>query len=227
MPDLFTPSRPGRSGPGHHDRPGARRRQRRRHRLGGRRAAGRATPARHPGRHRRRRRRCASHSPMSRSNCSRSSACVLAGGILLLWVSWKMWRELRASARAEEDASFDAPRRSAAAQDLRAGRLADRNGGRVDVARQRAGGGGRRARASVACWCSGLVLSIVLMGFAANIIARLLHRHRWIAYVGLAIVALRRARHDLARAAGKSRSGFKSRMPRARAPDAAAVRGRR
>jgi YjbE family integral membrane protein len=32
---------------------------------------------------------------------------VLAGGILLLWVSWKMWRELRASARAKEDQAFD------------------------------------------------------------------------------------------------------------------------
>ena len=31
---------------------------------------------------------------------------VLAGGLLLLWVSWKMWRELRAPARAEEDAAF-------------------------------------------------------------------------------------------------------------------------
>ena len=34
----------------------------------------------------------------------------------------------------------------------------------------------------------GLGLSIVLMGFAANFIARLLNRHRWIAYVGLAII---------------------------------------
>ena len=34
----------------------------------------------------------------------------------------------------------------------------------------------------------GLVLSIALMGLAASFIARLLHRHRWIAYVGLAII---------------------------------------
>jgi predicted tellurium resistance membrane protein TerC len=34
----------------------------------------------------------------------------------------------------------------------------------------------------------GLGLSIVLMGFAANFIARLLNRHRWVAYVGLAII---------------------------------------
>jgi YjbE family integral membrane protein len=113
---------------------------------------------------------------------------VLAGGLLLLWVSWKMWRELRASARAEEDAAFG-----------------ERNGG---------GAGGKNFRQAVwqivmadvsmsldnvlavagaarehpAALVIGLLLSIVLMGFAANVIARLLHRYRWIAYVGLAIV---------------------------------------
>ena len=34
----------------------------------------------------------------------------------------------------------------------------------------------------------GLVLSIALMGLAASFIAKLLHRYRWIAYVGLAII---------------------------------------
>jgi predicted tellurium resistance membrane protein TerC len=34
----------------------------------------------------------------------------------------------------------------------------------------------------------GLVLSVALMGVAANLIARLLQRHRWIGYVGLAII---------------------------------------
>ena len=48
----------------------------------------------------------------------------------------------------------------------------------------------------------GLVLSIALMGLAASFIARLLHRHRWIAYIGLAHHPLRRARHDLSRRLG-------------------------
>ena len=34
----------------------------------------------------------------------------------------------------------------------------------------------------------GLALSIALMGLAASFIARLLHKHRWIAYVGLAVI---------------------------------------
>ena len=71
---------------------------------------------------------------------------LLAGGILLLWVCWKMWRELPGSAPTVVDAR---PSRSAgAAQDICAGRLADRARRHLHVARQRAGGGGRRARPS-------------------------------------------------------------------------------
>ena len=45
----------------------------------------------------------------------------------------------------------------------------------------------------------GLILSIALMGIAANYIARLLGRYPWIAYIGLAHHPLCRARHDLSR----------------------------
>jgi YjbE family integral membrane protein len=44
------------------------------------------------------------------------------------------------------------------------------------------------ARDHPAALVFGLGLSIVLMGVAASLIARLLNRHRWIAYVGLAII---------------------------------------
>ena len=44
------------------------------------------------------------------------------------------------------------------------------------------------ARDHPAALVFGLGLSIVLMGVAASFIARLLNRHRWIAYVGLAII---------------------------------------
>ena len=147
-----------------------------------------ATPARHPSRHRGGDGDAHRIRLSSRSNCSRSSGLLLAGGILLLWVCWKMWRELRARPRADARTHRSMRRRRGpAAQDLRASRLADRPGRRVDVARQRARGGGRRARASGRAGVRP-GLSIVLMGFAANFIARLLHKHRWIAYVGLAIV---------------------------------------
>jgi len=112
---------------------------------------------------------------------------VLAGGILLLWVSWKMWRELRASARAKEKAAFEsadtaAPRKTfaqAAWQIV----LAD-----VSMSLDNVLAVAGAARDHPGVLILGLLLSIVLMGFAANLIARLLHKHRWIAYVGLAIV---------------------------------------
>ena len=55
------------------------------------------------------------------------------------------------------------------------------------------------AREHIEALVFGLGLSILLMGFAASLIARLLERQRWLAYVGLADHPLCRARHDLAR----------------------------
>ena len=90
---------------------------------------------------------------------------LLAGGVLLLWVCWKMWRELRTSQHDEEEAE-------------RA--LAGENGDYTT-------GGMPRKTFAQAAWQI-LVLSIALMGLAASFIARLLQRHRWIAYVGLAVI---------------------------------------
>jgi YjbE family integral membrane protein len=123
---------------------------------------------------------------------------LLAGGILLLWVCWKMWRELR-TGHGEE---------SAAAEEALAGQDLNEDG---TIA-----GGAPRKTFSQAAWqiviadvsmsldnvlavagaakdhpyilAFGLLLSIALMGLAASFIARLLQRYRWIAYVGLAII---------------------------------------
>jgi YjbE family integral membrane protein len=124
---------------------------------------------------------------------------LLAGGILLLWVCWKMWRELRTSPQAEltaaeavtgVDINADgtiaahgtAPRKSfgqAALQIL----IADVS---MSLDNVLAVAGASREHPYVLVF--GLILSIALMGIAANFIAGLLHRHRWIAYVGLAII---------------------------------------
>ena len=123
---------------------------------------------------------------------------LLAGGILLLWVSWKMWRELRAGHGAEIERGEEA----LTGQDLNAdGTVA--GGGPVKTFRQAATqivvadvsmsldnvlavAGAAKDHPTVLI--IGLVLSIALMGFAATFIARLLNKHRWIAYVGLAII---------------------------------------
>ncbi|KSV77424.1 membrane protein [Sinorhizobium sp. GL2] len=108
---------------------------------------------------------------------------LLAGGLLLLWVCWKMWRELRAGHGDEEAmANESAPRKTflqAATQIV----VADVS---MSLDNVLAVAGAAREHPSVLI--VGLGLSIALMGIAANLIARLLTRHRWIAYVGLAII---------------------------------------
>ena len=115
---------------------------------------------------------------------------VLAGGILLLWVCWKMWRELRAGhegQEADESAPTDTTRekkprktfRQAALQIL----IADVS---MSLDNVLAVAGAAREHPFILVF--GLVLSVALMGVAADLIGRLLQRHRWIAYVGLAII---------------------------------------
>jgi YjbE family integral membrane protein len=113
---------------------------------------------------------------------------LLAGGILLLWVCWKMWRELRESAKANADAaagSMDAkgmPRKTlfqAATQII----LAD-----VSMSLDNVLAVAGAAREQPVILIFGLLLSIALMGAAASIIARLLQNHRWITYVGLLVI---------------------------------------
>lgn len=122
---------------------------------------------------------------------------LLAGGILLLWVCWKMWSELRnghaTEIRAEE---------ALTETDLNAdGTIA--GGGPTKTLKQAAWqiviadvsmsldnvlavAGAAREHPTVLI--IGLVMSIALMGLAASFVARLLNRHRWIAYVGLAVI---------------------------------------
>lgn len=122
---------------------------------------------------------------------------LLAGGLLLLWVCWKMWRELRhayvehAQTRGENagaDVAADgAVAGSAPQKTLRQAALqivvADIS---MSLDNVLAVAGAARDHPMVLVF--GLGLSIVLMGIAASFIARLLARHRWIAYVGLVII---------------------------------------
>ena len=106
---------------------------------------------------------------------------VLAGGLLLLWVCWKMYRELRCTPAAA--VSGDRVRvkslRDSALQIV----LADLSMS-LDNVLAVAGAAAGHTWVLVA----GLSVSVVLMGLAAAAIARLLERHRWIAWVGLLVV---------------------------------------
>jgi len=110
---------------------------------------------------------------------------LLAGGILLLWVCWKMWRELRDrrhTRATSADRTGETPRKTfaqAAWQIV----FAD-----ISMSLDNVLAVAGAARDHPAALVFGLGLSIVLMGFAANFVANLLNRYRWIAYVGLAII---------------------------------------
>ncbi len=120
---------------------------------------------------------------------------VLAGGILLLWVSWKLWRELRQQ-RLEDAAAAEIPEMlhgqeaSVPAHETKSMRAAVTQVVIADVSMSLdnvlAVAGVAREHAWVLV--AGLALSVAFMGLAAALIARILTRHHWIAFVGLAII---------------------------------------
>src|SRR2546422_3600208 len=122
---------------------------------------------------------------------------VFAGGLLLLWVCWKMWRELRASVEQEQEAAEALTGYDINANGTIAAHIPRKTfvqaAGQIIVAyvsmsldNVLAVAGAAREQPVVLIF--GLALSIALMGFAASFIARLLGKHRWVAYVGLLII---------------------------------------
>ena len=115
---------------------------------------------------------------------------LLAGGLLLLWVCWKLWRDLRTgrlTAREDDDAAGARPKtmREAVVQII----VAD-----VSMSLDNVLAVAGAAREHLAVLVCGLVLSIAFMGVAAALLARLLNRQPWIAYVGLAVIVYVSAR---------------------------------
>lgn len=115
----------------------------------------------------------------------------LAGGVLLLWVSWKMYREIRETRIDEGAATGEAGccgsqtrlRRTTPSQALTRIVLAD-----VSMSLDNVLAVAGIARDHFWLLAFGLVLSVALMGAASTWIARLLDRHFWISWVGLGII---------------------------------------
>lgn len=117
----------------------------------------------------------------------------LAGGILLLWVCWKLWREIRDGHGGEvEDLETEIAEAAATGQTgaktfkqaIIQIIIAD-----VSMSLDNVLAVAGTAREHTWVLVVGLVLSVALMGIAANVVARLLKRLPWIAYVGLAVIA--------------------------------------
>ena len=117
----------------------------------------------------------------------------LAGGLLLLWVCWKFYREL--TEQRKEDVG-------AAMLDAEGGEQISTSPSKpistaiwqvaiadismsLDNVLAVAGAAGDHISALIV----GLAVSVILMGVAANMIAHLLQRHHWIAYVGLLLIS--------------------------------------
>jgi YjbE family integral membrane protein len=116
---------------------------------------------------------------------------MLAGAILLLWVAWKLWREIRDTREPDEAGSALteggeirrlAPKKTMHAA-IRQIVIAD-----VSMSLDNALAVAGAAMDHPAILIIGLATSVLLMGVAAMAVARLLERYHWIAYVALAIV---------------------------------------
>jgi len=104
---------------------------------------------------------------------------LLAGGLLLLWVCWRMFRELRGMRRHPTAEPHHKTLTQAMTQIV----LADLSMS-LDNVLAVAGA----ANGSTWVLAVGLLLSVVLMGVAANLLANVLERYRWVAWFGLLIV---------------------------------------
>ena len=122
----------------------------------------------------------------------------LAGGVLLLWVCWKMFRELRSHGEDEvtPDEALAAAESGSGNAAVGAAVATTTFGAAVwrivvaDVSMSLdnvlAVAGAAKDHPTVLVL--GLLLSVVLMGAAANVIAHVLHKHRWVGWIGLAII---------------------------------------
>jgi len=114
---------------------------------------------------------------------------VFAGGILLLWVAWKMYRELQPrgvgggspEVHGDEHSGIRPARSFAAAAWAVA--VAD-----VSMSLDNVLAVAGAAREHPGIMVIGLILSVALMGIAANIIAKYIERYRWIAWLGLVVI---------------------------------------
>ncbi len=108
---------------------------------------------------------------------------ILVGGLLLLWVCWKMWHELREQMAVDDVNPEHVPRKTFA-QAIMQIVIADVS---MSLDNVLAVAGATHGHPT---WILifGLVLSVALMGVAASLIARILQNHAWVAYAGLLVV---------------------------------------
>lgn len=115
---------------------------------------------------------------------------ILAGGLLLLWVAWKMWRELRQPADCSPGSDEIVGDERSGLQSAKSFAAAAWGVAIADISMSLdnvlAVAGAAREHPGILI--VGLVIAVALMGVAANLIARYIERYRWIAWVGLLVI---------------------------------------
>ena len=109
---------------------------------------------------------------------------LLLGGLLLLWVSWRLYVDLRQRTASEDTGGDAVESKSVTFKQALFQILAADVSMSLDNVLAVAG----VAREHIAILIFGLALSVVLMLVAATLIAKILSRHPWIAYIGIAII---------------------------------------
>ena len=114
---------------------------------------------------------------------------ILVGGLLLLWVAWRMWRDLRHAGESKgspeiygDEHSGLRPAKSFAGAAW-AVAVAD-----VSMSLDNVLAVAGAARDHPGILIGGLIFAVALMGVAANVIAKYIERYRWIAYLGLVVI---------------------------------------
>lgn len=114
---------------------------------------------------------------------------IFIGGLLLTWVAWKMWRELRHAGESAGSAEIEGDENSGLKPAKSFGgavwavAIAD-----VSMSLDNVLAVAGAAREHPGILIVGLIFAVALMGVAANIIAKYIERYRWIAYFGLAVI---------------------------------------
>ncbi len=114
---------------------------------------------------------------------------ILAGGLLLLWVAWRFWREIHHEGESpgSEEIEGDEHSGQAPAKSFW-GAVWAVTAADVSMSLDNVLGVAGAAREHPGILVVGLLLSVALMGLAANIIAKYIERYKWIAYIGLAVI---------------------------------------
>lgn len=114
---------------------------------------------------------------------------IFAGGLLLLWVAWNFWREIFHQGESAGSPEIEGDEHSGVkAQKSFWGAVWAVTAADVSMSLDNVLGVAGAAREHPGILVVGLILSVALMGLAANVIAKYIERYKWIAYIGLAVI---------------------------------------